>query len=57
MEYNITQGNHLVCSKEAKTKIKNFISDETSEGYLLPISKETVIDIPRVDAYLIYIIY
>ena len=56
LQHNIEMGNHPFTNKETESKIKEFILKETSKGYLLPIPKQKVMDIPGVEACLIYIV-
>ena len=56
LKHNIERGNHSVFSKIVEFKINDFISEETAKGYLLPIPKNHVLEIPGTEACPIHIV-
>jgi len=52
----LTYGNYLTRLKEAEQHVIEFIEKETVYGYLLPILKDKVMQIPNTEVYSIHIV-
>ena len=56
LEFNLKRGNHPTHRKISEEKLNEFIDDELSKGFIIPIPIEKVSSIPHAEACLIHVV-
>ena len=56
LNFNIKRGNHPTHSPEAELKLNEFVFEELGKGFLLPIPKEKVKEIPNAEVCPMHIV-